>query len=601
MIAYDAGQWGLGFILQLKGSMLPKALPFALPNALLAVVCHHFFNDMGDPDASGFRDEDGSSRLLGMGNVSVMWSSYTFVLGFLIVFRNNQAYQRFWQGAVTLYELSGDWFDALSCLFAFSNPAEDKFDEVNQFQQLLLKLGSMLFCAALQTIAEVQDGHLEVIELDGVDAEALEYLAHAHCRVEVIMQWIQHLIVESASDDVLRVPAPILSRVFQELSNGMVRFHSMSCIRSVPFPFPYAQMITGMLIVHWIVTPLLASQVVQSAWWAGILCFCIICSFWSLIFIALEIDQPFGRDANDLPIEEMMKDWNSKLMMLLDPVMQCRPQYVHRSKRTLNSVKVDSDFKRITGLEEDVEDNLVVRVEIEKSIAAMETSSTSKAAAEKARRRLRLTKLSEAGQRGRCPSSYSEAGSMCSQNSPQSMASESEGVPAQRLGLQISEQVSRTSSARSSTNTNQSAQAKKLSTRRNSENSLQRELGGRSGAVHMTGSDGFAKAQPRTADGSVEAHPRRTDEEDGLHEEGGLAKAQPRRADGSSKAHPDRTNENEFCTAGDEFADSQASAVHAGADSRYRYPPTVREASVRCFTRGTDVASEASQEEHVKC
>ena len=34
----------------------------------------------------------------GMG-LDTIWSGYTFILGFLIVFRSNQAYSRFWESA----------------------------------------------------------------------------------------------------------------------------------------------------------------------------------------------------------------------------------------------------------------------------------------------------------------------------------------------------------------------------------------------------------------------------------------------------------------------------------------------------------------------
>lgn len=31
-------------------------------------------------------------------------------------------------------------------------------------------------------------------------------------------------------------------------------------------------------------------------------------SFWTLFYIAQEIDQPFGEDANDLPVRDMQKE-----------------------------------------------------------------------------------------------------------------------------------------------------------------------------------------------------------------------------------------------------------------------------------------------------
>merc|ERR1712176_1717840 len=86
-------------------------------------------------------------------------------------------------------------------------------------------------------------------------------------------------------------------------------------------------MITVMMIVLWIGTPLLASQVVSSAWWAAIMSFFVTGAYWSLVYIAREIDQPFGSDANDLPIKEMQVDFNRSLLELLDPRAQSPPEY----------------------------------------------------------------------------------------------------------------------------------------------------------------------------------------------------------------------------------------------------------------------------------
>ena len=38
------------------------------------------------------------------------------------------------------------------------------------------------------------------------------------------------------------MPPPILSRVYQELSNAMLGFNSAMKVATTPFPFPYAQL-----------------------------------------------------------------------------------------------------------------------------------------------------------------------------------------------------------------------------------------------------------------------------------------------------------------------------------------------------------------------
>eukprot|EP00440_Ansanella_granifera_P041269 gb/GFBE01044754.1/.p1 GENE.gb/GFBE01044754.1/~~gb/GFBE01044754.1/.p1 ORF type:complete len:521 (+),score=94.90 gb/GFBE01044754.1/:1-1563(+) len=344
MIRYSTGSLGIFFICKLRGSVFPRAFSVAAANAILAIVCHIVLRGT---DIDNVEDTEGWG-VMGMGGTEVIWSGYTFVLGFLIVFRNNQAYMRFWDGAMMIAEIRGNWYHAVSNLIAFCSSKEEKFEEVEQFQHFLVRLASMLFCASLQRICDLQDDSLEILDVQGIDTLSLEYLGQSQHRCEVLMQWLQQHIVDAKRHGVIDIEAPILSRVFQELTNGIVQLNRVQNIKDIPFPFPYAQMISAMLIVHWIVTPLLACQVMQSAWWAGALCFCTIGSFWSLVYIAREIDQPFGDDANDLPVQEFMQEFNEMLFVLLHPMTQARPQYVHLPGRAQGLQRTWSEPERRT-------------------------------------------------------------------------------------------------------------------------------------------------------------------------------------------------------------------------------------------------------------
>ncbi|CAE8710095.1 unnamed protein product [Polarella glacialis] len=145
----------------------------------------------------------------------------------------------------------------------------------------------------------------------------MKFLRDAINPCEVIVNWIQRLVIQANDSLVIDVPAPILSRVFQELGSGVVSFTNAKKLRDVPFPFPYAQLISCMLFVHWLFTPVFAAYAIESGEWAGVMSFFVTMSFWSLYYIALEIDQPFGEDPNDLPIHKIQQDWNNSLLTLL--------------------------------------------------------------------------------------------------------------------------------------------------------------------------------------------------------------------------------------------------------------------------------------------
>jgi len=62
------------------------------------------------------------------------------------------------------------------------------------------------------------------------------------------------------------------------------------------------------------------------------------------MYIALEIDQPFGNDFNDLPVSQMQRDFNRSLLELLDPIAQKPPEYKFVMGRETLKVSSQSGF-----------------------------------------------------------------------------------------------------------------------------------------------------------------------------------------------------------------------------------------------------------------
>mmetsp|Transcript_112983 Transcript_112983/g.243392 ORF Transcript_112983/g.243392 Transcript_112983/m.243392 type:complete len:485 (-) Transcript_112983:46-1500(-) len=343
MIHYHQGRWGpwgILFICRSSGSVIPQALVWAVPSAIFAGYLH--------------LDGYGDVRIEGVGE---LWSGYTFILGFLLVFRNNQAYSRFWEGATLIQQVRGEWFNAVSSLIAFCSKRPEKREEVEVFQHLLVRLMSMLYCAALQQVAVLDDNNFDIIDNEGMDTDSLLFLAESNDRCEIILQWIQRLVVDAQESGVISVAPPILSRSFQELSRGIVNLNNVRKIKEIPFPFPYAQASTVMLLVHWIITPIFASQYIASWWSAAIVSLVVSCAFWAISYIAQEIEQPFGEDPNDLPMAEMQSDMNRSLRVLLQPLAQHPPRFNYLQDRDAALAIRKSDLDLLfyeTRLAEDV-------------------------------------------------------------------------------------------------------------------------------------------------------------------------------------------------------------------------------------------------------
>lgn len=326
MITYNSGGWN--FLLNLsrvKGSVFPKALLISCPVGVVTgfiTIGIHFYGML-----PWLLEENSVMK------ETAVLSSFNFLVGFLVVFRTSQAYSRFWEGCTSTHKMGAEWFDACSSVMAFCKHSTVEEATVRAFQNTLIRLFSMLHAAALgeiedtqiyasrgskkSNIPEVEAFHMELIDADSIDAESLIAVRDCDAKVELIFQWIQQLIVQNIRTEVLSVPPPILSRAFQELANGMVHFHDAMKISNVPFPFPYAQTCDCILLLHWCLTPLVVSQWVINPYFAGMFSCMQVFTLWTLNLIAVELENPFGVDPNDIDGWGMQSDMNNHLRLLM--------------------------------------------------------------------------------------------------------------------------------------------------------------------------------------------------------------------------------------------------------------------------------------------
>eukprot|EP00930_Biecheleria_cincta_P000640 TRINITY_DN10144_c0_g1_i1.p1 TRINITY_DN10144_c0_g1~~TRINITY_DN10144_c0_g1_i1.p1 ORF type:complete len:600 (-),score=99.87 TRINITY_DN10144_c0_g1_i1:151-1950(-) len=309
MIDYSPDKWQVLFLFQIQGSVFPKGICWAVPSTVLAIILRIYVIKV-DPSMS----------------VST-FASFNFVLGFLVVFRSQQAYSRFWEASTIIQQVRGNWFNAASACCAFCSTKPEDAKRVREFKHSLVRLTSLLYCTALQQIAIRHDEAFEIINIEDFDYRSLKYLARAPEKTLVILQWIQQLLVQNHRAGVLDVAPPILTRAFQELSNGIVSIVDAQKITDVLFPFPYAQMVAVMLIGNAILTPFVLATVMDSITWCAVLNFISVMFFCCINYIAAEIEMPFGDDPNDLPLPQMMKSLNSALISLMDNHFSTCPKF----------------------------------------------------------------------------------------------------------------------------------------------------------------------------------------------------------------------------------------------------------------------------------
>jgi len=315
MITYTLGSFHLGFIWRITGSTIPMALLFSVPSAAMAALLfhlRHYYPDM-------------MIEQIGIGGhfkETQLWQALNVILGLVLSFRTSTALNRYWTGNSLLHQMRVEWYSATSCLVAFTQQSTKPKKEIEQFHHLLVRLMSLLFGLALHQIQDNVDNKYCILGIDELDAESLMYLQECTekelNKVQVVMHWIQNLVTHNSATGMLPVPAPILTRVYQDLSKGMLIQADARNITEVPFPFPYAQIIVVLLISHMCLTPVAVCVLAESSAWAFVITFVTVTPLWAMNFVAGEIEQPFGNDHNDLPLEKLQEEMNASLLMLLD-------------------------------------------------------------------------------------------------------------------------------------------------------------------------------------------------------------------------------------------------------------------------------------------
>ncbi|CAE8599865.1 unnamed protein product [Polarella glacialis] len=220
--------------------------------------------------------------------------------------------------------MRGEWFDTVSNCVTFSIAGKAaKHEQVMNFRHALVRIMSLCHGSALEEISG-NVFELEVIDIMGLDVKTLQHIrdctvTHGFNKVEVCVHLVQSLIIQAHDEGVLKVAPPILSRVFQTTSRGFVNILNTKKITDTKFPYPFAQIIAFFLLIHCILTPVMLAAVIKSPWIAPVFTFLVILGFFAMNFISIELENPFGRDANDLPLWEFQQEMNSCLLMLLHP------------------------------------------------------------------------------------------------------------------------------------------------------------------------------------------------------------------------------------------------------------------------------------------
>lgn len=211
-----------------------------------------------------------------------------FVISLLLVFRTNTAYDRWWEGRRKWGELVNDSRNIAVKLTALELPENEREFFARHISNYALCLKEHL-----------REGtRFELLDLTEEELVFLKRLDHIPSGiVELLYKRLNQLKRSGviSEEDILRLDRNLNG--FLDVAGACER------IKNTPIPYSYSLFFKKFIFVY--VTTLPLAFVVSFGYFAAIIATFIYYVLVSIEVLAEEIEDPFGKDDNDLPTEEM--------------------------------------------------------------------------------------------------------------------------------------------------------------------------------------------------------------------------------------------------------------------------------------------------------
>lgn len=220
---------------------------------------------------------------------------FTLVLGLLLVFRTNTAYDRFWEGrkawgalVINIRNLARQIHTAIT--------ADSEIDKTEKNQKLKL-LVAFAIATKLHLRRESLSPELESF----INASELERLKEVKTPPIEILRWLgSYLQKENKKGNLNDYQLTAMNQLIDKLIEG---FTSCERILNTPIPLAYVIYIKRLLLIYFFFLPF--QLVGNSEWLTAFLIFLISFGLFGIEEIGNEIQEPFGYDANDLPLDQI--------------------------------------------------------------------------------------------------------------------------------------------------------------------------------------------------------------------------------------------------------------------------------------------------------
>jgi putative membrane protein len=241
----------------------------------------------------------------------------SIVLGLLLVFRTNTAYERFWEGRKLWGSLVNNSRN-LSRLIWVSVAEITPEDRDHKIAALRLIVA---FAVATKLHLRGEPVNRELEEL--MSSERYYKLKTMNHPPLEIAFWMGDYLQEQTKRKTINIyQLPTL----QELINNLVdNLGGCERILKTPIPLAYSIHLNQLLFLYCLLLPF--QLVDELGWWTGAVISLVSFTLFGIEAIGIEIENPFGYDANDLPLDNICKTMRRNiedLITLTPSVRQCK-------------------------------------------------------------------------------------------------------------------------------------------------------------------------------------------------------------------------------------------------------------------------------------
>ncbi|AFY99756.1 bestrophin family protein [Calothrix sp. PCC 6303] len=221
----------------------------------------------------------------------------SIVLGLLLVLRTNTAYDRFWEGRKAWGSIVNNVRNlARQILVSIQeNAPEDRVEKIAILNFLVA------FAVTTKLHLRGEKIHNELEELV-TNRQCLKLKNINHAPLEVAF-WIGDYLEQQHRSK--RIDSYQLT-LMQELINNLVdSLGACERILRTPMPVAYSIHLRQLLLLYCLLLPF---QLVQSlGWWTCMITALISFTLFGIEAIGIQIEDPFGHDSNDLPLDNICK------------------------------------------------------------------------------------------------------------------------------------------------------------------------------------------------------------------------------------------------------------------------------------------------------